>query len=75
MKKKKSNQKNPVKNLNYSFNFYDTDLDDEDEEDSDWLFGKLDIEDETGVRCECGGDKVYGVNANLHSSWCPKNTK
>lgn len=79
MKKKKSKQKNVAKNLNYSFNFYNTDLDEEndveDEESSGWLFGKLDTEDESGVRCECGGDKVYGIKANLHSSWCPKATK
>lgn len=23
-------------------------------------------------KCQCGGDKTYGKNSNLHSNWCPK---
>lgn len=23
-------------------------------------------------KCECGCDKTYGANNNLHATWCPK---
>jgi hypothetical protein len=23
-------------------------------------------------KCECGGDKTYGIEANIHADWCPK---
>lgn len=26
-------------------------------------------------KCECGGEKIYGVNTNLHSFWCEKGDK
>jgi hypothetical protein len=36
---------------------------------------KMDHTDPFGVyakpKCECGGSKVYGENAGIHSDWCP----
>lgn len=41
------------------------------EEDLFPLDGDIPIE----IVCECGSEKVYGTNTNLHSSWCKKATK